>query len=113
MFKLLLILIWSSIAVLNQVNIRDAGLKLNGTTISQDYKLWMVLFLRVGVIALVSLGITMWCYQYFGFVEFLVAQSLYYGMSLSVAYFILGQQVTVKDLVAVTIIFGGLGFYYA
>jgi hypothetical protein len=113
MLKFWLILTWVFVALLNQLNIRHASQSTIGIRFSDDITHWIYISLRVSIVAAISLVVTALCYRYFGFIEFLVAQSSYYVFSLFAARFILNEIVGIRQYVAVVIIVLGVSIYYA
>jgi drug/metabolite transporter (DMT)-like permease len=113
MFKASLILLWSSIAVGNQISLKSASDTLSGLPFSDNSKLWLAITVRVGAISLLSLGATIWCYRYFGFTEFLIAQTFYYIIAFGVAVYFLKEEISIQKIAAAMFISIGIGLFYA
>ena len=114
--KLFLIVLAAVTAIASQANLKLVA-PLLPTSFRQAIDLGYMrstwLFFRIFGVSGLSLLVTVICYRYFGFLEFLVAQSLVYVFAIAVSYYFFDEPLYLNRIAAVILILCGIGLYYA
>lgn len=112
--KLFLIVLAAITAIASQTNLKLVAPFLP-TSIQQAIDLGYIraawLFFRVFVVSGLSLLVTVICYRFFGFLEFMVAQSLVYVLAVAVSYCFFDEPLYLNRIAAVVLILCGIGLY--
>lgn len=112
--KLFLIVLAAFTAIASQTNLKLVA-PLLPTSFQQAVDLGYIrsawLFFRIFGISGLSLLVTVICYRYFGFLEFMVAQSLVYVFAVAVSYYFFDEPLYLNRIAAVVLILCGIGLY--
>lgn len=72
-----------------------------------------ILFLRAALFSGMSLLMTLYCYKYFEFLEFILASTLTYLFAVLVSHYYFGEPITVNKMISMFLILAGIAFLYA
>jgi hypothetical protein len=109
--KFYLILLLGFASIFSQINMKVVANIFSATPNlfeSKNILMTSLLVVRVGIPALITLLLTLYCYTKFGFYELVMAQSVYYIFALLAKYFYFHEKITTTDVVALLLIISAI-----